>query len=67
MDDPRAIRLRQALELCELGERMVEQRLIREGVPPDRRAERLRRWRLDRPQAPHGDAAGRSIDVSRFQ
>ena len=67
MDDPRAVRLRQALELFEVGERLIEQRLIREGVPPDQRRARLRTWRLDRPHAPHGDAAGRPVDIRRFR
>lgn len=67
MDDPRAVRLRQALELFELAEHMVEQRLVREGVPPQERHARLRAWRLERPHAPHGDAVGRPADLCRFR
>jgi hypothetical protein len=67
MLDTRARRLRQALELFEVAEALLDQRLIREGVPADQRALRIRAWRRDRPFAPHGDAWGRPVDVGRFR
>ena len=59
--------LREALELFEVAEALVEQRLIREGVPPALREARLREWRLARPHAPLGDAQGRPVDLQRFR
>ena len=41
MGEPRATGLRQALELYEVAESLVEQRLMREGVPQETRAARL--------------------------
>ena len=67
MDDPRAIRLRQALELFDVAEGLVEQRLVREGLAAEARAARLRAWRHDRPRAPQGDCVGRLVDVRRFR
>lgn len=67
MSEPRAEGLRQALELFEVAEALVEQRLIREGVPLEVRAVRLREWRRARPQAPCGDAPGRAVDLQRFR
>jgi hypothetical protein len=59
--------LRQALELFEVAEALVEQRLIREGVPEALREARMREWRLARPHAPLGDAQGRPVDLRRFR
>lgn len=67
MDDPRAARLRQAFELFEVAEALVEQRLRREGVPAAQRIERLRAWRQSRPHAPKGDAAGVAVNIRRFR
>ena len=67
MSSPRAAGLRAALEMYEVAEALVVQRLIREGWPPDERARRLREWRLARPTAPQGDCAGRPVDLSRFR
>lgn len=67
MSDSPAERLRLALELFDVGQQLVEQRLVREGVPPAERAVRLREWRLARPHAPDGDADGTPVDLRRFQ
>ena len=67
MAEPRAEGLRQALELFEVAEALVEQRLVRDGVPPALREARLREWRLARPHAPLGDAQGRPVDLQRFR
>ncbi len=67
MSDSPAARLRLALELFDVGQQLVEQRLIREGVPPAERAVRLREWCLARPHAPHGDAEGTPVDIRRFR
>lgn len=58
-DDPGA-RLRDALELHDLGERMLRQRLRREQ-PQITEAElddAIRTWLRERPGAENGDAAG---------
>lgn len=60
--------LREALELTELGAQMRAQRHRRENpdASEDEIAEVVRRWMVDRPGAPHGDACGAAVDLSRF-
>lgn len=54
-------RLRTALELCDLGEELTEQRLRRENPSADDRAIKklLTDWYAIRPGAEQGDAIGR--------
>jgi len=58
-DDPGA-RLRDALELHDLGERMLRQRLRRERpqITDAELDDAIRRWLRERPGAENGDAAG---------
>jgi hypothetical protein len=66
-DSPEMQRLRTALDLFELGERMLRQRLRREQ--PDAAEaeidEAVRRWLRRRPGAEDGDAVGRSVPWPR--
>ena len=57
--DP-AARLRIALELHDLGERMQRERLRRERpqITPDELDDAIRSWLRERPGAEHGDAVG---------
>jgi hypothetical protein len=50
-----------ACELAEMGAHMVEARFRREhsDASDDEVAEHVRRWWIDRPGAPDGDAVGR--------
>jgi hypothetical protein len=60
-------RLEDALELAELAERMVRERLRRE-MPSATEAEieaRLVEWLHERPGAPDGDAVGRKVTLPR--
>lgn len=54
-----------ALELAELGARMVEAKFRREhpDATDQEVAARVNEWWSDRPGAPHGDCPGRSIPV----
>jgi hypothetical protein len=62
-----AERLRTALELSELAERMLRQRLRREhpGASAARIEELVARWYETRPGAEHGDAEGRPVPWPR--
>jgi hypothetical protein len=61
-------RIRVALELTQLAEQMLRQRLRR--TRPDLDDSAIERevdaWYMARPGAEHGDAFGRPIDVSAF-
>jgi hypothetical protein len=62
-------RIRVVLELAELAEQMLRQRLRR--IRPELDDEAIEReidaWYMTRPGAEHGDAVGRPIDVrARF-
>lgn len=59
-EDSPAGRLRLALELCDLAERMLRQRLVREhpGMPDAEVEELLDAWFLIRPGAEEGDSPG---------
>ena len=62
-------RLWLTFDLFETGLRMRQAQLRR--LHPDETADqlelRLREWLQERPGAPHGDAPGRPLDVSRYQ
>jgi hypothetical protein len=56
-----ARRMRLALDLAELGEAMLRQRLRRKhpSATPDEIESKVIAWRSQRPGAEHGDAEGR--------
>lgn len=54
-----ADRIRAMLELVDLEEARLRQRLRAEGVPPDDVERRVDAWYLERPGARDGDAEGR--------
>lgn len=58
-------RIRVALELTELAEQMLRQRLRRTRPELDDEAieQAIDAWYMQRPGAEHGDAEGRPIDV----
>jgi uncharacterized protein (DUF2267 family) len=60
MADDAAARLRAALELHDLGERMMRQRLRREQpqISDAELGQAIRAWLRERPGAEHGDAVG---------
>jgi hypothetical protein len=61
VDTPEAQRLRLALDMYEVGEKLLRQRLKRErptATPDDIDAE-IHAWLLRRPGADYGDSAGR--------
>ena len=63
-------RIRVALELTQLAEQMLRQRLRRTRPELDDEAieREIDAWYMQRPGAEHGDAAGRPIDISeRFR
>lgn len=60
-------RMEMALELCELGEAMLRERL-RQVSPPLSEAEieaRIDAWYMHRPGAEHSDAEGRQVPWPR--
>lgn len=59
MAGPAAERLRTALDLYEVGERMMRQQLRRRLGSEEAATEALRAWRRRRPGAEHGDSQGR--------
>jgi hypothetical protein len=60
-------RFRVALELYDLGEKMLRQRILREHpeASADEVEARVRQWLARRPGAQHGDAAGRHVPWPR--
>lgn len=54
-----------AIELFELAEAMLRQRLQREGYSALRTEAEVIRWRNDRPGAPYGDAPGEPVPWPR--
>lgn len=63
-------RVRIALELTQLAEQMLRQRLrrIRPDLDDDAIEREVDAWYMKRPGAEHGDAIGRPIDVrERFR
>lgn len=68
MSTDAAARLRMAFEMAEMGARMVEAKYRREhpDATDEAVADHIARWWGDRPGAPHGDAAGRPVPVTRL-
>lgn len=63
-------RMRETLELYEVGEAMMRERLMRENptADPDEIERRLTEWLMTRPGAEHGDASGpRFVLRRRFE
>lgn len=60
-DETPAVKLRMALDLAEVAERMLRQRLRREspGIPDGELEERVAAWYRRRPGAEFGDGHGR--------
>jgi len=62
-----AEKLRQALELFEVGVRLMRQNLVRSHpeATPREIDEMLTRWLHERPGAEHGDCPGRVVELPR--